>query len=296
MSVDPFNKDCPDYEKPYRQTQRAQLLLTQISFKHEQPLIWHAAHTLFTQFADTKEAKDICYRYMKTRDTSGLAGIFKTENWAPKMNFHIHPFLHEKEAKGDGNSVIHVHLSEQEGSRLACTCKSGRAITFFPKQYSQKPFGNQILTSMVIAPGMSIGDIGTSISVTATHETTHAFLKSEDHKLALQHCPVHYQQRFPWESEIRVYGDELCVALARSPDRYKVSTNAETLTYILLAAVLTLMHEDLDFSTEIVTKRDKPLAYIKEWRERTGFGWKGPKTYLQGMPDGYGYAEFGMGG
>lgn len=81
--------------------------------------------------------------------------------------------------------------------------------------------------------------------------------------------------------------------LARSPEWYNVFTNAETLTYVLLASVLTLMYEDLDFSTGIVTKRDKPLAYIKEWRERTGFGWKGPETYLQGMPDGYGYSENG---
>ena len=75
MSVDLFNKDCPDYEKPYRKKQRAQLLVTQISFKHEQPLIWHAAKTLFTRFADTKEAKDICYRYTGTKDTARLAGL-----------------------------------------------------------------------------------------------------------------------------------------------------------------------------------------------------------------------------
>lgn len=75
MPVDLFNKDCPDYDEPYRKRQRAQLLLTRISFKHEQPLIWLAAHTLFTQFADTKEAKDISYRYMGTRDTAWLTGL-----------------------------------------------------------------------------------------------------------------------------------------------------------------------------------------------------------------------------
>ena len=81
--------------------------------------------------------------------------------------------------------------------------------------------------------------------------------------------------------------------LARSPDSNKAFTNAENLTYILLASALTLIHEDYDFSTGIVTKRDKPLAYIKNWRDRTGFGWKGPRTYLQGLPDGYRYSKNG---
>ncbi|KAF7503476.1 hypothetical protein GJ744_003705 [Endocarpon pusillum] len=207
------------------------------------------------------------------------------------MNFHIHPFLHEKDAKGYGNSVIHVHLSEQEGEKYASTCLSGRAITFFPRQYSIKPLGNQILTNMVIAPGMSIADIGTSVSVTGSHETTHAFLNTEDHKLARQYWPVYYQQRFPEASEINVYGEELCVALTRSPDWSKAFTNAENLTYILLASALTLMYPDLDFSTGIVTKRDKLQISFMDWRRRTGFGWKGPQTYLQGIPDGYGYSD-----
>ena len=95
------------------------------------------------------------------------------------MNFHMHPFLHKGEADGYRNRLIHVHLSEQPGSDLASTCDPRRAITFFPDQYSFEPFGNQILTNMVIVPGMSMGDIGTSISATATHEVTHVILNSK---------------------------------------------------------------------------------------------------------------------
>ncbi len=84
-----------------------------------------------------------------------------------------------------------------------------------------------------------------------------------------------------------------CATLAQSPDANNTFTNAESLMYILIASTLTLMHEDLDFSTGMVTKRDKPLAYIKKWRERHGFAWKEPKTYLQELPDGYNYSRNG---
>ena len=105
--------------------------------------------------------------------------MFKTEKWSPKMDFHMHRSLHPGEADGHGNRVIHVHLSEQPGSKLGFCCESRLAITVFPYQYSIQPFGNKLFTNMVIEPGMSIVDIGTSISGTATHEVTHAFLNSE---------------------------------------------------------------------------------------------------------------------
>ncbi len=91
----------------------------------------------------------------------------------------MHRILQPREVDGYGNHLIHVYLSDEAGLKLAFTCKSGRAITFFPHQYDIRPFGNKILTNIVVKPGMLMGDIGTSVTGTATHEATHAFLDSK---------------------------------------------------------------------------------------------------------------------
>jgi hypothetical protein len=51
------------------------------------------------------------------------------------------------------------------------------------------------------------------------------------------------------------------------------------------------MHEDPDFSTGTVTRREEPVVWINEWRDKYIFGWEDLMTYLEGMPLGYGYSK-----
>jgi hypothetical protein len=75
------------------------------------------------------------------------------------------------------------------------------------------------------------------------------------------------------------------------PKRKRAFANTGSIQFILLTPILTPMHEDLDFSTSIVTRREKPVVWIKQWRDKYIFGWEDPMTYLAGMPLCYGYSQ-----